>query len=945
MRTEHYTSWDHIAAADVADLYGDQIFAARPKWSGSVSSMTTGWAGGQAIVAPNALRYDAAVSFEAGIVRVRFKPTALTNERIVIRIALGATVQFDLKLTTGGFLKVAGGPGATVDVTSTNHTALVVGTWYSIELGFYLHNTLGTVRVRLDGVDIPDLALNNVDNTTETTQGFFGRVQLDNVDGHFDDFLLRTGTQFNLDRDMISDNLGNPKIATLFPSGLGTYEQWNIGAGVGAHWEQLDEQTGDSTTTYLTRPNSGTYLGTRESWHLQDIVPVGSISTPLPNSNPVVPNHPGVFASDEWEDYFTVKPPQTRGFYVYDDDTAIDRVSLLSAGRLQFSFTNVGKTGPRRTEVARWDPTKSAQIFLEEPLGQSRFYSFGFEIPPNWVQSEHKTVIFQWHDASGANPVLSMEVVGNEFRLISVVNSRIRLWTFKSVIGKTHRFTFQIVWRNNTTGMIRMWYNEQQIFTRTNFATTPNPSTGPRIKFGLYLPGIPNGVYNIGFSRTIIYNYFLIGKSLTSSDGSVPPPPAPISDPNPPSPTDENVVLSGILDVSTVFQVRHSTNTVRCSHFWRMGGADFDSLEDDPPGGSNVWAYQTKRWPVSPYSGQPWSSYELNNAEAGIRRSTTDIFGAIEISQGCVVVLFNDAAAPATVTRGTSVLIQKSHHLASAWKIQRTDGQTFYFTDHNGALVLDDGNTYAPAPCLQNLQGASWEASARRKEAYLREPNFEVRGALTSDAITVADLQAGRFRDAKVTEYLVDWRVPWAGSLHTFIYWIGEATYDGSKYLLEMTGTANRLVQKVGEIYTQNCRYRLGDKRCKVPLAQLTRFGIAVESVQEEHRVFRVTGISFEGGSPSPPDDYFNYGVVTFVSGANKDLTFQIKDWVNATKEFTLQLETPEPIAVGDRFNVEPGCNLLMLGDCLNKYQNVINFGGHPYVTGLDRALQTRRRF
>ena len=939
MRIEHYTSWDHIAAADVADLFGDQIFAARPRWSGTVSSMVAGWAGGQAINAPTNLRYDMAVGFEAGVVRVRFKATSLASERKIIRIASGATTEIDLLVTTAGRLRLDTPAAGNVDVTSTAHTPLVVDEWYSIEFGFYLHNTAGATRVRLDGVDLSDLHLDNVDITSAGSgAGIFGRVTLDNPSGHFDDFILKVGLGDEVDREMVSDTFGNPKIATLYPNGKGFYEQWINQTGVGDHYLELDETTGDAIGTYLERTNSGSYLGARESWQLQDLIPFGSISVPDPTSNPVAPTtHPGVFSSDEWEDFFTSKPSFSRGNYVYDDNaTAESRVSLLSAGRLQFTLTSNGSSDPRRTEIGRWDPTKSAKIFLREPVGVTRFYSIAFEIPSSWVSRDAKAVVAQFYesddDGNSPRPPLSIEIVRDEFRLVQVVNGVTkRLDTIRGVIGKQHRFTLQAIWSHNNVGELRLWYNDTERFYLRSIATINEPSPGVFFKFGIYLPGMPNGVYPSGFNRTLVYNYYFVGKSQTGGGNA----PAPIAQPPSTPPTFETTIpRAGIIDVMTVFQVRHGTNTVRGSHFWRMGGADFDAPEDDPPGGSNVWTYQTKRWPVSPLSGKQWTAFELNNAEVGIKRSLTDIFGSLFISQGCVVVLYTDAVPEAETTPGDTLLVQKTHHLSSLWKIERRDGVNHYLTDHNAALLFD-GDTYNPA--------GSFDPSARRKEAYLREANFDVRAALTAEELTAVDLETGKFRNAKVTEYLVDWRVPWHGFLQKFVYWVGDVKFDSLVTEISMTSTAHRLRHKVGEVFSRVCRYRLGDARCKVPLVQLTKFGIDVESVIEEHTIFRAD-TSLEGGSGSPPDDYYNYGVLTWVKGANLGLSFEVKDYTNATDEFLLQLPTPFPIAAGDRFNVEPGCNHLFEGDCLTKFANTLNYGGHPYIPGSDRAIQTPRR-
>ena len=95
------------------------------------------------------------------------------------------------------------------------------------------------------------------------------------------------------------------------------------------------------------------------------------------------------------------------------------------------------------------------------------------------------------------------------------------------------------------------------------------------------------------------------------------------------------------------------------------------------------------------------------------------------------------------------------HYFATCWKIIRTDGTTLYFTDHDAEIEYD-GDTYSPA--------GAFSTSARRKEGQLKAQNLEVRGFLDSSVITHDDLRAGRYRDAVVWEYLVDWQYPWCGA-------------------------------------------------------------------------------------------------------------------------------------------------------------------------------------
>ena len=47
----------------------------------------------------------------------------------------------------------------------------------------------------------------------------------------------------------------------------------------------------------------------------------------------------------------------------------------------------------------------------------------------------------------------------------------------------------------------------------------------------------------------------------------------------------------------------------------------------------------------------------------------------------------------------------------------------------------------------------------------------------------------------------------------------------------------------------------------------------------------------------------------------------------------------PDSVAIGDRFRIAPGCDK-RLATCAERFANVLNFRGEPYVPGQD-ALMT----
>lgn len=276
------------------------------------------------------------------------------------------------------------------------------------------------------------------------------------------------------------------------------------------------------------------------------------------------------------------------------------------------------------------------------------------------------------------------------------------------------------------------------------------------------------------------------------------------------------------------------------------------------------------------------------------------------------------------------------HRRATLWEIERVDGVILRFTDHDEPIE-SDGETFDPA--------GGFDASARETVAGTeRAPNLEVRGIVSSSRITESDLLAGKYREANVSEWLVDWRHPWYGRFDKRSYTITETESFETGWRASMEGKTRRLRQVVGNIAQRRCKYDLGEPirddgpgatgGCGVDLASFTESNQTVTSVESSRRQFSASVLS------SSSDNRYKYGVVKWLTGNNVGLSFECQAYLDSTRKLTLFLATPYDIEVGDTFDVIAGCD----GErstCRDVFDNVINHGGYPWVPGTDKALST----
>jgi hypothetical protein len=93
--------------------------------------------------------------------------------------------------------------------------------------------------------------------------------------------------------------------------------------------------------------------------------------------------------------------------------------------------------------------------------------------------------------------------------------------------------------------------------------------------------------------------------------------------------------------------------------------------------------------------------------------------------------------------------------------------------------------------------------------------------------------------------------------------------------------------------------------------------------------------------TPFEATGYFDYGKITFDTGANAGLSMEVKSYVPG--QITLFLPMPYEVEVGDQYTIVAGCGKQLKTDCQAKFNNVVNFRGFLYLPGVDKLVQVGR--
>lgn len=118
--------------------------------------------------------------------------------------------------------------------------------------------------------------------------------------------------------------------------------------------------------------------------------------------------------------------------------------------------------------------------------------------------------------------------------------------------------------------------------------------------------------------------------------------------------------------------------------------------------------------------------------------------------------------------------------------------------------------------------------------------------------------------------------------------------------------------------FEYSCRHTLYAKGCNVNREAFKVTG-AVLSIDGSIRVS-------VGAAGTKPDGYFTGGILLAPDGSSRFITDHVGDLVTLTRPVV-------SLSGGQVVDLYPGCDHLR-GTCLNKYNNLPNFGGFPFIPG-----------
>ena len=260
---------------------------------------------------------------------------------------------------------------------------------------------------------------------------------------------------------------------------------------------------------------------------------------------------------------------------------------------------------------------------------------------------------------------------------------------------------------------------------------------------------------------------------------------------------------------------------------------------------------------------------------------------------------------------------QELEGVATFWRVFRRDGVALGFTSHDRDLRFA-GLDHRAAPGML--------PSALRRSSDLQADSAEVQGALTHDAISAADLAAGRFDGARIEIGAVDWETLTAEVLYRGE--LGTISQDAGTFSAELLSAKAALDADPIPYTSPTCRAQFCGPGCALSPPRFTHEAqvVAVD--------LAANSVSFAGVDvPANMRD----GYLRWIDGPQAGLHMPVASADGAA--LVLDVALDPALRIGTRAVLREGCDHT-LQTCAGRFANSVNFQGEPYLPGNDLLVR-----
>jgi uncharacterized phage protein (TIGR02218 family) len=246
-------------------------------------------------------------------------------------------------------------------------------------------------------------------------------------------------------------------------------------------------------------------------------------------------------------------------------------------------------------------------------------------------------------------------------------------------------------------------------------------------------------------------------------------------------------------------------------------------------------------------------------------------------------------------------------------------GAPIYITDHIRDLTLG-GNLYR--------SDAGYEFSGNATESSMTPGTFDLEGIIDLSGLSRAAVASGALDNAKLfvfaTVFPSEGTTPVEDDEPIAKGILGRTTLKDDRYSVEVMSLIDALNQPIGKTYGATCPKKFGGQEYAGCKKVVSPSAGTITSVTDRY-IF--TASALVGVA-----DYFGAGSIVWTTGANVGLKSQEVKSYGVGGVIELHEAFFYPVAIGDQFNITPGCRKRADEDCRDKWSNILNFGGFTRV-------------
>ena len=257
-------------------------------------------------------------------------------------------------------------------------------------------------------------------------------------------------------------------------------------------------------------------------------------------------------------------------------------------------------------------------------------------------------------------------------------------------------------------------------------------------------------------------------------------------------------------------------------------------------------------------------------------------------------------------------------NMATCWRTKLSNGKILCFTDLDQNLIYED-EVY--------ICGASFTPNSIISSNELAQDNFTISGIADGEFICKKDFMKGEFANAYLEVFLVDLDNLDKKRIILKTGWLGEIKYSNNHFSISVSSLSSKTNNLLGKCYSSSCRAEFGDQYCTKDKNEYSFEG-KVTAVS--------TNNSFIDSNRKEPDDYFTKGIITFLSGENKNTQYNISAFID--NKIIIDSLLDLTIEIGDKYKLVAGCDH-SIKTCIDKFDNAINFRGELYIPSRHKLL------